>query len=293
LHYLIISCYGRRQGIAANVNEGMIPVEQVEEGINVAAPSVPSSTLKTVTSAEGDTKCKEVIVSFEQQDANVAGPSSAALSLLKAVTMEGDSALHLLAGNGANGDGENVQSCARFIHVQDKDLLYEKNNRGDTPLHCAVRAGKSQLVSCLTDLAKEDGKVQDLLRMLNNNDETALHEAVRRGDKVVVEELMRADPELASFPTNGVSPLYLAIQLIDDTTILQKEDKADKSLRKEKNNDLSRKNEEKSMAQTLHDESKDGFLSYLGSNGQNALHAAGLRGPGTHEEACMRSFLAS
>jgi hypothetical protein len=60
------------QVIAARVNEGMIPVEQVEEGINVAAPSVASLPLKTVTSAEGDTKCKEVIVSFEQ-DANVAG----------------------------------------------------------------------------------------------------------------------------------------------------------------------------------------------------------------------------
>jgi ankyrin repeat protein len=209
------------------------------------------------------------------------GTTSAA-SLLESVTMEGDNALHLLAANGANGDGENVEDdCAKFIHNQGKSLLYKKNNKGDTPLHCAVRAGKSLLASCLTGLAKEDGKVQDLLRNLNNNNETALHEAVRRGDKIVVKELMRTDPELASFPTNGVSPLYLAIQLIDDTTILQKEDKADRS-----------EGDEKSMAQTLHDESK-GLLSYSGPNGQNALHAAVLRGPGTHKEACMRSFLAS
>jgi hypothetical protein len=288
----------------------MISVElQVEEGINVAAPSV----------AEGVTKCMEVIIPVEDQHANVAEPSAAS-SLLKVVTMEGDNALHLLAANGANGDCEKIKSCAKFIHIRDKCLLYKKNNKGDTPLHCAVRAGKSRLVSYLAGLSKEDGEVQvqELLRMMNNNDETALHEAVLRGDKEVVTNLLREDPNLASFPTNGVSPLYLAIQLIDDTTILQKEDKTDKSLRKEKNNylsrkneekrmaqmilhdwneddslnDLSRKNEEKSMTKTLHDESK-GLLSYSGPNGQNALHAAVLRDPGTQKEACMCSFLAS
>jgi ankyrin repeat protein len=112
------------------------------------------------------------------------GTTSAA-SLLESVTMEGDSALHLLAANGANGDGKNIKSCAKFIHIQDKSLLYKKNNKGDTALHCAVRAGKSRLVSYLTGLAKEDGvgevQVQELLSMMNNNDETALHEAVRRG----------------------------------------------------------------------------------------------------------------
>jgi hypothetical protein len=148
---------------------------------------------------------------------------------------------------------------------------------------CIVLSGleKSQLVSCLTDLAKNDGKVQQLLRMLNHNNETVLHEAVHMGDKGVVKELMKADPELTTFPTSGVSPLYLAIQLIDDTTILQKEDKADRT-----------EDDEKSMAQTLHDESKDSLLSYSGPNGQNALHAAVLRGPGIHKEACMR-FISS
>jgi hypothetical protein len=164
--------------------------------------------------------------------------------------------------------------------------LYEKNNRGYTPLHCAVRAGKSHLVSCLTDLAKEDGKVQDLIRMLNKNGETALHEAVRRGDKVVVEELMRADPELASFPTNGVSPLYLAIQLIDDTTILQKEHTAEGKA------DIRGRTKRKAWHRHYMMRVKM-VLSYLRPNGQNALHAAVLRGPGTHKEARMHSFLAS
>jgi hypothetical protein len=31
------------------------------------------------------------------------------------------------------------------------------------------------------------------------------------------------------------------------------------------------------MAQILHEESKDGFLSYSGPDGQNALHAVVLR----------------
>lgn len=202
------------------------------------------------------------------------------MSLLESVTTEGDTALHLVATNGSGGDCEEFERCAEFL--QDKSLLYKKdnggdtillykkNNKGDTPLHCAVRAGRSQLVSSLIGLAKVDGKVQSLLRMENNKNDTVLHEAVRMGDKKMVKYLLRADPELASFPTNGISPLYLAIQLIDDRAILRKEDK-------QESDDHLKKNEERSMAQTLHDEGKDGFLSYLGPNGQNALHAAVVR----------------
>jgi hypothetical protein len=64
--------------------------------------------------------------------------------------------------------------------------------------------------------------------------------------------LMEADPELASFPQDGTSPLYLAILL-----------------------------ENKIIAKTLYEKSK-GILSYSGPNGQNALHAAVLRGEGRY-----------
>jgi ankyrin repeat protein len=72
-------------------------------------------------------------------------------------------------------------------------------------------------------------------------------------DNQIVKDLLEAaDPELACFPKEGSSPLYLAISLKEDT-----------------------------IAETLHEESKDKVLSYLGPDGQNALHAAVLRGPGT------------
>jgi hypothetical protein len=64
---------------------------------------------------------------------------------------------------------------------------------------------------------------------------------------------MTEDPELASFPEDGTSPLYLAI------------------LRGNK-----------IIAETLHRES-GGILSYSGPNGQNALHAAVFRGIGNRE----------
>jgi ankyrin repeat protein len=170
-------------------------------------------------------------------------------------------------------------------------LLYEKkNNNGDTPLHCAARAGKCHLVSYLIGLAKDNDKVQDLLRVMNNSNETALHKAIRRGDKEMVKELLRADPELTFFPPNGTSPLYLTIQLIDDTAILQEEEK--QAGEEGRDAHLKKNKEEKSMAQILHDESKDGFLSYSGPNGQNALHAAVLRvSAGTHKKHA--SFLDS
>ena len=89
------------------------------------------------------------------------------------------------------------------------------------------------------------------MRKLNARKETPLHEAVRLGSKHMVELLMAADPELAIFPKEGPSPLYLAITL-------QRID----------------------IAKSLYVMSA-GNLSYSGPNGQNALHAAVLRGQGT------------
>jgi hypothetical protein len=78
-----------------------------------------------------------------------------------------------------------------------------------------------------------------------------LHDAVRIGNNNIVKTLLEADPMLANYPEEGTSPLYLAISL--------------------ENNEIAR---------TLHDMS-NGNLSYLGPNGQNALHIASFRGRGT------------
>ncbi|KAI4986099.1 hypothetical protein ZWY2020_018729 [Hordeum vulgare] len=93
---------------------------------------------------------------------------------------------------------------------------------------------------------------QQLLRSVNRQNETVLHEAVRIGDVGIVEMLMKVDPELANYPEEGISPLYLAISL-----------------------------QKNSIAHTLCNAS-DGTLSYSGLNGQNALHVAILGNTGTH-----------
>ncbi|GJN12540.1 hypothetical protein PR202_ga30824 [Eleusine coracana subsp. coracana] len=180
-------------------------------------------------------------------------PLMSAASLPEGVTVEGYTALHVVA---ANGDDDNFLKCANLIYGMAANHLSALNNKGDTPLHCATRAGKSQMVSHLIDLASggrddtgEDRSVMEFVRKENHQKETALHEAVRIGDNHIVEMLMAVDPELASFPEGYTSPLYLAILL-------------GKYI----------------IAQTLYDKSKGKALSYAGPNGQNALHAAVMRG---------------
>jgi len=174
--------------------------------------------------------------------------------LVGVVTVGGDAALHAVA---KYGDGDNFMRSAGVIYRKAQHLLAAQNQRGDTPLHFAARAGSTQMVSRFIALARgeDDGnggeRLKELLRKENGRKETALHEAVRFGNKDMVDLLMLADSELASFPTDGTSPLYLAILL-----------------------------EEVDIVHSLYDNSH-GNLSYSGPDGQNALHAAVLRSQGT------------
>ncbi|CAL4998384.1 unnamed protein product [Urochloa decumbens] len=179
-------------------------------------------------------------------------PRASAATLLEDVTaVEGDSVLHVAA---ASGDGEEFLESAKVIHDRARHLLAKPNRNGDTPLHRATRAGNARMVSLLIDLAKTDEGIRgrerlakELVRSMNRLQETALHEAVRVGHGGMVIRLMEEDSELAVFPRDGASPLYLAVVL-----------------------------DEVGIARSLHDMS-DGNLSYGGPNGQNALHAAVLR----------------
>nr|XP_040252288.1 ankyrin-2-like [Aegilops tauschii subsp. strangulata] len=168
------------------------------------------------------------------------------------VTLGRDTALHAVA---KYGDGDNFMRSAGVIYRKAQHLVVTQNQRGDTPLHVAARAGSSQMVSRFIDLARgedSDGgeRLKVLLRKENGRKETALHAAVRIGNKDMVDLLMLADSELASYPTDGTSPLYLAILL-----------------------------EQVHIVQSLYDNSH-GNLSYSGPDGQNALHAAVLRSQG-------------
>uniref|UniRef100_A0ACD5XYY5 Uncharacterized protein n=1 Tax=Avena sativa TaxID=4498 RepID=A0ACD5XYY5_AVESA len=207
--------------------------------------------------------------------------AAAAGALLKGVTPVGDTALHVVASN-RNGDDDsnNFLKYVSIIYHRDSDLLFAKNHRGDTPLHCAARAGNLEMVSHLIDLAGCENNKLKLLRMVNKLNETALHEAIRTEDgrvlgpkdrealfhadprtaenttrdfvdqlqgMKIVKKLMGDDPRLAGYPEHGISPLYLAILLGKST-----------------------------IALTLYHASR-GNLSYCGADGQNALHVAVLR----------------
>jgi ankyrin repeat protein len=88
------------------------------------------------------------------------------------VTNEGNSALHVVA---TDGDGAGHLESAKVIHDKAKHLLLACNVHGDTPLHCAARAGNTCMVSRLIELA---GDAKDMVRVQNKDGKTALHEAI-------------------------------------------------------------------------------------------------------------------
>ncbi|XP_062179489.1 uncharacterized protein LOC133884144 [Phragmites australis] len=170
-------------------------------------------------------------------------------SALEVITEEADSALHVVA---AAGDSPSYLKSARLIYGKARHLLATRNGKGDTPLHCAARAGNTKMVAYLIELAEgEDNgggreKVRAFLRTQNMRGETALHEAVRFGNMDMVQALVKSDKELARVVAkDGTSPLYLASSLGHHK-----------------------------IADELHN--ADDELSYSGPDEQNALHAAAL-----------------
>ncbi|KAJ1267250.1 hypothetical protein BS78_07G042300 [Paspalum vaginatum] len=167
----------------------------------------------------------------------------------EAVTSGRDSILHVVA---SGGDSAQFLESASVVHSKARHLLDAGNGEGDTPLHCAARAGRIGMLSMLIHLARAGGggggdeAVKAVLRRQNKQGETVLHEALRRADKEMVERLMSVDPQLARLPeVDGTSPLFLAVSL-----------------------------GHYDIAEQLHQ--KDEGLSCCGPDGQNVLHAAVL-----------------
>ncbi|KAE8816251.1 ankyrin repeat-containing protein [Hordeum vulgare] len=184
--------------------------------------------------------------------------SASTVTSVDAVTVARDSVLHVVA---SRGEADRFLKSATVIYDRARHLLDARNGAGDTPLHCAVRAGWGGMVAHLVALARrsdngggggggDDERVKAMLRMQNEQGETVLHEAVRLGSRDMVAQLMSEDPQLARVPpADGASPLYVAVSLDHDD-----------------------------IARQLYQ--KDTGLSYSGPDGRNALHEAALKGKG-------------
>ncbi|XP_062230083.1 protein ACCELERATED CELL DEATH 6-like [Phragmites australis] len=167
-------------------------------------------------------------------------------AVYEAAATNGTSALHVVA---ASGNHSGYLKMAEAISSKAKEMLVACNGNGDTPLHCAARAGNDHMVSLLINQTTSGDERKTMLRMQNKRGETALHEAVRFGDRTgicMVKTLMSEDKELARVIANdGTSPLYLATSL-----------------------------DHRSIASELI--AQDNKLAYSGPHGQSALHTAVL-----------------
>ncbi|KAF5745959.1 hypothetical protein HS088_TW06G00124 [Tripterygium wilfordii] len=133
-------------------------------------------------------------------------------SIFETVSPFHNTLLHIASFHGS-------KNIVELIALRSPPTLKKTNLRGETALHTAAKAGKSDIVLSLRELQKksacsDDDEDQNLFKMSNVDGNTALHEALINGhhDKWVI-DLINADPDV-SFCVNkeGKSPLYLAAE---------------------------------------------------------------------------------
>ncbi|KAJ4760804.1 Ankyrin repeat protein family-like protein [Rhynchospora pubera] len=178
---------------------------------------------------------------------------------LSAVTYAGDTVLHIAARFGQRKVAERI--CRESL-----SLLWRANSKSETPLHYAAQAGNLAVVTLFireaTDQEVSNLNPTELLRKRNRHGETALYQAVHHEHKHVVEELMRADSNLASIPDEqNTSPLYLAMMLSSLPIVT-------------------------SLVELLPQNASRG--AYTGPDGRSALHAAALRSEGFVEQSVSK-----
>uniref|UniRef100_A0A0E0MD68 PGG domain-containing protein n=1 Tax=Oryza punctata TaxID=4537 RepID=A0A0E0MD68_ORYPU len=121
------------------------------------------------------------------------------------VTAERNTILHVAA---EKGHGELIQELYHRI-IKDNGFLSRRNSALDTPLHCAARAGHTNAVTILVNLAQDSE--ENILGCQNAAGDTALHLASRHGHGATVEALVAARAMATELNKAGVSPLYLAV----------------------------------------------------------------------------------
>lgn len=125
------------------------------------------------------------------------------------VTVTGNTALHIAAELDYNWSIPEIHEIFNsHMHFQ-----FATNSRGDTPLHCAVRAGKNFMANFLIGSARKSNGRLHLHEMQNEHGDTPLHVAARKGHSHIAFELMKADALLAeAINKHGESAVYLAAE---------------------------------------------------------------------------------
>jgi ankyrin repeat protein len=122
---------------------------------------------------------------------------------LQSATHLGDTVLHLLASWGHD-------ELALKVFQKDVSLLKARNNKLETPLHCAARSRNEKFI--LNLIQHNSYVVKDALALTNDNGDTAMHVAAKRGSGNIGHELMNLDPEVAyKVNKEGSFPLQIAI----------------------------------------------------------------------------------
>ncbi|XP_030452076.1 protein ACCELERATED CELL DEATH 6-like [Syzygium oleosum] len=136
------------------------------------------------------------------------------VSLSEIIHIQGpsrNSLLHVAAGI------ENSDILQVLLEViQDKQLAAQANDRGDTPLHVAARAGSIRMAELLLDCGS-------FLDKANEAGNKALHEAVKNGDYVLTDLLLRRQGSTSVIEKNEENkcPLYLAVEMGDLKILLR------------------------------------------------------------------------
>ena len=135
-------------------------------------------------------------------------------STLLQVTFENNTVLHVAL------QFKKFDAAKNIVNLSPR-LVYEKNSKGNTPLHVAAMEGDTSLVTLLIKHANEldvETGGRQLLSMANLDGDTILHVAVRFGNFEVVRELINEnDPAELAMQVNkaGESALFLAVDSQD------------------------------------------------------------------------------
>lgn len=128
---------------------------------------------------------------------------------LNGITAKKNTALHVAASLSYSWS---ILEILDIFHNH-QSFQFAVNSRGDTPLHCAARAGQNVMVNFIIGIARGPSGELPLHRMQNEHGDTPLHEAARNCHLGIASELMKADKLLGEIINkHGESAVYLAAE---------------------------------------------------------------------------------